>query len=164
MRAGDDWNSSYSNFPARAMPLMEVEEGSEANGWVVSTNSEACELLSRIEECVIQRSLQQDDLIVQACLRGGRGRPVSNRFAVMKAVTVCETSRAGKSSLLNWLCTGKQESSQHGFGVGHEVQRCTRGIWMWGRPLATRCEDGGRAAVILLDTEGLGGLGDVDDA
>lgn len=52
MRAGDDWNNSYSNFPARAMPLMEVEEGSEANGWVVSTNSEACELLSRIEEWV----------------------------------------------------------------------------------------------------------------
>lgn len=71
---------------------------------------------------------------------------------------------AGKSSLLNWLLTGEPERSEAGFAVGHEVQRCTRGIWMWGRPLATRSADGGRAAVVLLDTEGFGGLGDVDDA
>ncbi|KAJ8601517.1 hypothetical protein CTAYLR_006730 [Chrysophaeum taylorii] len=76
-------------------------------------------------------------------------------------VAVTGPYRSGKSSLLNWLRSGHESE---GFAVGHEVERCTRGIWVWGRPLATRASDGRRIAVLLVDTEGFGGLGDVDDA
>lgn len=130
----DSWSQDYSDFEARAVPLIEVEAGNGGtNGWKIVTKSEGLSLLSRIHErvCVVAMAGQY---------------------------------RTGKSSLLNWLSTGKQEMPDEGFGVGHDVQRKTRGVWMWGRPLACRCGDGGKAAVILLDTEGLGGLSDVDDA
>ena len=65
--------------------------------------------------------------------------------------------RSGKSSLLNWL--RDPENRGGGFEVGHGVSRCTKGIWVWGRPLSVTLDDGSSAALLLLDTEGLGGLG-----
>ena len=47
-------------------------------------------------------------------------------------VTVVGGHRTGKSSLLNWLC--EDATGERSFGVGHGVRRCTRGIWVWGRP------------------------------
>ncbi|KAH8084518.1 GTPase [Aureococcus anophagefferens] len=71
-------------------------------------------------------------------------------------VTVVGLYRSGKSSLLNWL---RDPEKPGGFAVGHGVSRCTKGIWVWGRPAAITLEDGSSAALLLLDTEGLGGLG-----
>ena len=71
-------------------------------------------------------------------------------------VTVVGLYRSGKSSLLNWL---RDPEKPGGFEVGHGVSRCTKGIWVWGRPAAITLEDGSSAALLLLDTEGLGGLG-----
>ncbi|KAH8064766.1 GTPase [Aureococcus anophagefferens] len=71
-------------------------------------------------------------------------------------VTVVGLYRSGKSSLLNWL---RDPEKPGGFAVGHGASRCTKGIWVWGRPAAITLEDGSSAALLLLDTEGLGGLG-----
>jgi hypothetical protein len=96
--------------------------------------------------------------------------------------------RSGKSSLLNWLCDptinsdlfekttlaaaptatninsgdNKDKSGGSGggsgFAVGATVMRCTRGIWLWGRPRLVTMEDGSKGALIVMDTEGLGGM------
>ena len=69
-------------------------------------------------------------------------------------VGVAGPYRSGKSSLLNWLRGG----GGGGFRVGHGVDRCTRGLVVWGRPRAVTLADGSAAALLFLDSEGLGGL------
>ena len=54
--------------------------------------------------------------------------------------------RTGKSYLLNRLM-GKQS----GFEIGPSVNPCTKGIWIWGRPISLQ-----KKTLILIDTEGLG--------
>jgi hypothetical protein len=68
-------------------------------------------------------------------------------------VAVCGLYRTGKSSLLNWLLDRKA-----GFTVGPTVQACTRGIWIWGRPKEYVMPNGEKGHVLMLDTEGLGGV------
>ncbi|KAH8065129.1 GTPase [Aureococcus anophagefferens] len=58
-----------------------------------------------------------------------------------------------ESSLLNFL-NGKQR----GFKVGPSVSRCTRGVWIYGKPKTVTLGDGSTCAVVLLDTEGVRGL------
>ena len=41
---------------------------------------------------------------------------------------------------------------QDGFEIGSTVQSCTRGIWIWGRPVRVSND----LHAILIDTEGLG--------
>ena len=69
--------------------------------------------------------------------------------------------------MLNWLTQdedgeGVVEPSEveggDGFKVGSTVQRCTRGIWLWGRPKMITLQSGERVALLVLDTEGIGGL------
>ena len=55
--------------------------------------------------------------------------------------------------MLNFLHGGKA-----GFRTGHSVSRCTRGVWIYGRPTRATLGDGTQVAVVLLDTEGVGGL------
>lgn len=62
-------------------------------------------------------------------------------------ISVVGPYRTGKSFLLNRLL-----GQQDGFEIGPTVQSCTRGIWIWGRPVKV-AED---MHVILMDTEGLG--------
>lgn len=68
-------------------------------------------------------------------------------------VAVAGLYRTGKSSLVNYLL-----DLEGGFRVGPTVARCTRGIWMWGRPKRKTMGNGETCWVLLLDTEGLGGL------
>lgn len=61
--------------------------------------------------------------------------------------------RTGKSSMLNWLL-----GRQGGFRVGPTIERCTRGIWLWGQPQKRKMANGEDVWVLMLDTEGMGGL------
>lgn len=61
--------------------------------------------------------------------------------------------RTGKSSMLNWLL-----GRQSGFRVGPTIERCTRGIWLWGHPQKHTMANGEEVWVLMLDTEGMGGL------
>eukprot|EP00743_Colponemidia_sp_Colp-15_P008693 GILK01009463.1.p1 GENE.GILK01009463.1~~GILK01009463.1.p1 ORF type:complete len:932 (-),score=224.61 GILK01009463.1:83-2848(-) len=62
-------------------------------------------------------------------------------------VAIAGPMRSGKSFLLNRLL-GRMK----GFEVGGSVNACTKGIWMWGKPIHLDEE----TDVLLLDTEGLG--------
>jgi GTPase SAR1 family protein len=61
-------------------------------------------------------------------------------------ISVVGPYRTGKSYLLNRLL-GRQE----GFEIGATVQSCTKGIWIWGKPVKVSPD----LHVILMDTEGL---------
>ena len=68
-------------------------------------------------------------------------------------ISVAGLYRTGKSSLVNFLL-----ERQTGFTVGPTINRCTRGIWFWGTPRRGTLPSGEQCWVVLLDTEGLGGL------
>lgn len=73
-------------------------------------------------------------------------RMISGIKTKVGIISVVGPYRTGKSYLLNRLL-GRQE----GFEIGPTVQSCTRGIWIWGKPIKIS-ED---MHVILMDTEGL---------
>ena len=64
--------------------------------------------------------------------------------------------RTGKSYLLNRVIINAKKGE--GFGVGPTINPCTKGLWMWATPLIGFTEEGERINVIVVDTEGIGGL------
>ena len=73
------------------------------------------------------------------------------------AVIACAGKyRTGKSYLLNCLCETTSEAG--GFAVGDTVQACTKGIWLYRKPLQ-ETED---RVVLVVDTEGIESL-DAED-
>ena len=62
--------------------------------------------------------------------------------------------RTGKSYLLNRMLLDRSD----GFGVGPTINPCTKGVWMWGKPIEGLTPEGDPISVIILDTEGLGAL------
>ena len=65
-------------------------------------------------------------------------------------VSLVGSQRGGKSSLLN-LLYDRKTGLQNGFGVGHEMDAKTHGLWMW-----IKHNDKNPGSYILyLDTEGL---------
>ncbi|OWZ24754.1 Guanylate-binding protein [Phytophthora megakarya] len=77
-------------------------------------------------------------------------RRIDGHVAVM---AMAGLYRTGKSSMLNWLL-----DRQSGFRVGPTIERCTRGIWLWGQPQKHTMANGEDVWVLMLDTEGMGGL------
>ncbi|XP_052035088.1 guanylate-binding protein 5-like [Apodemus sylvaticus] len=69
-------------------------------------------------------------------------------------VAIVGLSLTGKSYLMNKLA-GKER----GFSVGSTVQSHTKGIWMWCVPHPQKPDH----TLVLLDTEGLGGVEKVDE-
>jgi hypothetical protein len=45
-----------------------------------------------------------------------------------------------------------------GFGVGPSINPCTKGLWIWGTPISGFTPDGHPINVLVLDSEGIGGL------
>jgi hypothetical protein len=60
--------------------------------------------------------------------------------------------RTGKSYLLNRMLLNKQK----GFCVGPTVNPCTKGLWIWSKPIYGTDNEGKRLPLLLIDTEGFG--------
>ena len=73
-------------------------------------------------------------------------------------ITVAGMYRTGKSYLLNRMLLNRS----YGFGVGPSINPCTKGLWIWGQPITGFTPDGAPINVIVVDSEGIGGL-DVDN-
>jgi len=71
-------------------------------------------------------------------------------------VAVAGMYRTGKSFLLNRMLLNRQKGS--GFGVGPSINPCTKGLWLWGTPVAGTAADGRPVNVLVVDSEGIGGL------
>ena len=69
-------------------------------------------------------------------------------------VAVAGMYRTGKSYLLNRMLLNRQG----GFGVGPTINPCTKGIWIWGTPIKGFTSAGEPVTVLIVDSEGIGGL------
>ena len=79
--------------------------------------------------------------------------------APLAVVAVAGLYRTGKSYLLNRIILDRKS----GFGVGPSVNPCTKGLWVWGRPIMGKTADGEPCSVLVVDSEGVGALdGDED--
>lgn len=72
----------------------------------------------------------------------------------MAIVAVAGMYRTGKSYLLNRMLLNRSD----GFGVGPTVNACTKGLWIWGKPLIGQTAEGETVNVLLIDSEGIGAL------
>lgn len=70
-------------------------------------------------------------------------------------VSVAGKYRTGKSFLLNRVIMGRMSG---GFGVGSTINACTKGIWVWSQPLRARSAEGDEFDVLVMDSEGIGGI------
>ena len=69
-------------------------------------------------------------------------------------VAVAGMYRTGKSYLLNRMLLGRS----NGFGVGPSINPCTKGLWIWKRPISGLTPEGEPINLLIVDTEGLGAL------
>ena len=69
-------------------------------------------------------------------------------------VSVAGMYRTGKSYLLNRVLLNRQG----GFGVGPSIHPCTKGIHIYGAPISGTTASGEPVNVLVVDSEGLGGL------
>jgi hypothetical protein len=62
----------------------------------------------------------------------------------------------GKSYLLNKIIL-QNEGNQTGFGVGPTINPCTKGLWVWSKPIITKYKEKD-LKVLVIDSEGIGAL------
>lgn len=79
---------------------------------------------------------------------------LSNIKEEVGVIAVAGKYRTGKSFLLNRILLGKKENL--GFGVGPTVNACTKGLWIWNRPVEVTKADGKKMKVLVIDSEGIG--------
>ena len=77
----------------------------------------------------------------------------------LAVVGVAGMYRTGKSYLLNRVILNKG----NGFGVGPTVNPCTKGIWVWGKPLKGQTPEGDIVNIVVVDSEGIGALDESPD-
>ena len=69
-------------------------------------------------------------------------------------ISVAGLYRTGKSFLLNRVLLNQSD----GFGVGPSINPCTKGLWVWTRPIPGKTSEGRKCNIVVIDTEGLGAL------
>jgi hypothetical protein len=67
-------------------------------------------------------------------------------------VAVAGMYRTGKSYLLNRMLLNRS----NGFSVGPSINPCTKGLWIWSKPINGHSFDGTPLNVLIIDTEGIG--------
>lgn len=72
----------------------------------------------------------------------------------ISVITVAGLYRTGKSYLLNQVLLNRKS----GFGVGPSINPCTKGMWIWDRPLTGKTALGDPCQILVIDTEGIGAL------
>eukprot|EP00803_Ostreobium_quekettii_P008595 evm.model.scf_1894.2 EVM.evm.TU.scf_1894.2 scf_1894:8241-19466(-) len=65
-------------------------------------------------------------------------------------VAVCGRARQGKSYILNQLL-----GRSSGFKVSSTQKPCTKGLWLWSKPIKQRAPDGREYHLVLIDSEGI---------
>lgn len=68
-------------------------------------------------------------------------------------ISVAGKYRTGKSYLLNKIILNIKTQ---GFGVGPSINPCTKGIWIFNKPIDIKTSDGEDIALLIIDSEGLG--------
>lgn len=79
--------------------------------------------------------------------------------APIGVVAVAGMYRTGKSYLLNRIILNRKK----GFSVGPTVNACTKGLWVWGRPISATTSEGDPCSIIVIDSEGIGALDEDND-
>jgi hypothetical protein len=69
--------------------------------------------------------------------------------ASLHVIAVAGKYRTGKSYILNRVLLDRSE----GFSVGHTINACTKGLWVWPELVRLEGKD-----CLIIDTEGLGSL------
>ena len=67
-------------------------------------------------------------------------------------ISVAGMYRTGKSYLLNRMLLNRSS----GFSVGPSINPCTKGLWVWSKPINGYSQDGTPLNVLVIDTEGIG--------
>lgn len=70
-------------------------------------------------------------------------------------IAVAGKYRTGKSFLLNRILLNKMGQTS-GFGVGPTINPCTKGLWVWNKPISMTDKDGQTYKVLIVDSEGIG--------
>ena len=77
----------------------------------------------------------------------------SNKLGI---VSIVGKYRTGKSYFVNKVLL--QSEKNKGFKVGPTINPCTKGIWIWKKVLHVKTDEEENLDVIILDTEGFGGI------
>ncbi|XP_073202624.1 uncharacterized protein [Lepidochelys kempii] len=118
--------------------------------------------LVRLDE---EENLILDEEALSRCLeQGGAGN------APVCVVSIVGGQRRGKSFLLNYLLRrlqsldardgswmGREDEPLEGFEWRADMQQVTKGVWAWSQPIWVPTQ-GGKVAVLLVDTEGSMGI------
>ena len=67
-------------------------------------------------------------------------------------IAVAGMYRTGKSYLLNRMLLNRS----NGFSVGPSINPCTKGLWMWSKPINSSSDEFNNMPLMLIDTEGFG--------
>ncbi|CAM4580895.1 unnamed protein product, partial [Caretta caretta] len=118
--------------------------------------------LVRLDE---EENLILDEEALSRCLEQGGARD-----APVCVVSIVGVKRRGKSFLLNYLLRrlqspdardgswmGREDEPLEGFEWRADMQQVTKGVWAWSQPIWVPTQ-GGKVAVLLVDTEGSMGI------
>lgn len=66
-------------------------------------------------------------------------------------ISVCGRARMGKSTLLNQLLQKLSAGSQTGFTTASTHKPCTKGLWIWSKPIERTLPDGKKMHLVGSD-------------
>jgi hypothetical protein len=153
----------FSAWPNEAIPLISPVLGADGNEHL-TVNPAALALLRRVPVAVAVMAVSGLYRTGKSSLLNWLVDPTVNAAYDLNAASTAVVDEAGSDEqAASTAATAAAAavalaSPGAGFAVGATVQRCTRGIWLWGRPRAVSLRDGSVGALLILDTEGLGGL------